>query len=254
MLTRLLSCVFLLGLVSAPVRADSAFIEIFDGTLDRQTWHIGDYTHRGKWIDTRWNPSRVSFTETGQLRLLLGPDYRTEKRFASGEVRRRPTTHYGRYEAILKAARGEGLNTGFFVYTGPWRDDPKDEIDFEFLGKDPTSVSINTFVSGESMPSRDVALGFDSTTGPNLYAFEWSPDAIRWYANGMLLFERTIQDGPLPVTPGQVYLNLWAGAGGSWMGYPDPDIEAEAQFYCVSFVPAGETARSCADMMPAFTK
>lgn len=233
-----------------PATAGSAFIDRFAQPLEENGWRISKYAHPGQWMDTRWSKGRVfQETEPNRLRIGLRPDYRTGKRFASGEIRRRKTTHHGRYEAVIQTARGAGLNTAFFLYTGPHRKDPKDEIDFEFLGKDPSKVWINIYANGDPMPGLAVDLGFDASEQPHLYAFEWSEDEIRWYADGRLLHRYARVDGPLPITPAQVYLSLWAGHPRlkGWLGFAVPETEASAYFYCVSFVPDGGAGPQCSD-------
>lgn len=232
-----------------PVKAAEAFIDRFESDLDASGWRASEYGHPGQWLDTRWAKRQLDRPEGGGLQISLEPDFRTNKGFASGEVRRKKPTHYGRYEAVLQAVRGSGLNTAFFVYTGPHRNDPKDEIDFEILGRDTTRVFVNAFVDGKKLKGTSVPLGFDAAAGQNLYALEWSADAIKWYGNGQLLYELTTADGPLPTTPGQVYLSLWAGHSSlkDWLGLADPATTGEALYTCVSFVPIGGTGAQCSD-------
>ena len=229
--------------------AGGAFIERFDTDLGASGWRVSEYTHPGEWLDTRWAARQVDRRDGEGLFLHLSPDFRSQKLFAGGEIRRRARTHYGRYEAILTAAKGSGLNTAFFTYTGPHLKTPKDEIDFEILGKDTTKVDLNAFVSGEKLQGQFAELGFDAADGPHLYAFEWTEEAIRWYADGRLLYEILAKDAKLPTTPGQVYLSLWAGHPKikGWLGFASPDTEATAQFQCVSFVPIGGTGPQCSD-------
>ena len=247
-----LAIVLLLAAPFMPLQAlsEEAFIDRFDRPVSQSGWRISEYTNPAQWIDNRWVARQVTQPAPGHLVISLNPDFRTEKTFASGELQWKRTTHYGRYEAILQAARGSGLNTAFFLYTGPHRGDPQDEIDFEFLGRDPTKVEVNIYVNGEQpMPDIAVDLGFDATQAPHLYAFEWSKEAIRWYADGRLLHEFTRTDGPLPVTPGQIYLSLLAGHPKikGWLGYASPDTKAQANFHCVSFIPLGGTGQQCSD-------
>lgn len=44
--------------------------------------------------------------------------------------------------------KADGVDTGFFMYTGPSDNDPWDEIDFEFLGYDTTKVQLNYYTDG----------------------------------------------------------------------------------------------------------
>ena len=48
---------------------------------------------------------------------------------------------HGRFEAEIKAARGSGLVTGFFLH----RDSPRQEIDVELPGGDSRSMLINVY-------------------------------------------------------------------------------------------------------------
>lgn len=229
--------------------AEGAFISRFGSEDGLSGWRTSNYTHPGRWIDTRWSPARVATLEGGGVALSLQPDAGHGKRFVSGELRRRASTHHGRYEAVLRAAAGEGLNTAFFTYTGPHRNDPHDEIDFEFLGRAPTKVWINFYQDAESMPGRPFDLGFDASAAAHLYAIEWSAEAIRWYADGRLLHEASSAEQDLPTTRSQVFLSLWSGAGG-WLGVADPRTRAEARYFCVSYVPEGGAGAQCSDDWP----
>lgn len=226
-----------------------AFIDHFETRVER-AWQLSNYAHPGEWLDTRWRPEQVAETEPGQIEVRLVPSPVPGKGFLSGELRWPETTHYGRYEVVMQAARGVGVTSNFFTYTGKHRGDPHDEINFEILGKDTTQISVNLYANGITMPGLMVPLGFDAAEAPHLYTFEWLPDRIRWYADGNLLFEFAPDDVTrLPQTPGQVYLNLWAGHPkiGAWLGNPEAETRTEAKYFCVSFQPMGEDAPQCSD-------
>ncbi|MEL6265599.1 MAG: family 16 glycosylhydrolase [Pseudomonadota bacterium] len=214
---------------------------------------VSDYSHPGRWTDTAWSRERVAQEDGAiviDLRPAEDPAAVGDKRFVSGEIRHRADVHYGRYEVVMQAAQGDGLNSAFFTYTGPHRGDPHDEIDFEFLGQDTTRVYINVFADKRKMPGESVALGFDAAAGPHLYAFEWLPDRVTWYADGRLLYQFAPEDiSRLPATPSQIYLSLWAGSPGirGWLGLADPQTTAEARYWCVSYVPLGGEGVQCSD-------
>ena len=83
---------------------------------------------------------------------------------------------YGRFEADLKPARGSGILTAFFLY----RFDPCQEIDAEFLGRDPTKLLANVYYNpGEEGDLYNygyrgtpvlVDLGFDASQDFHRYA------------------------------------------------------------------------------------
>lgn len=224
--------------------AGTGFVDRFERPPERAGWRLSNYAHKGGWLDTRWDAARVSSTRSNGLVIALAPDPTGAKAFVSGELRRKRTTHYGRYEVIMQAAAGSGLNSAFFTYTGPHRGAPHDEIDFEFLGRDTTKVALNYYVDGEAKDGAEVDLGFDAAAAPHHYAFEWSAAAIRWYVDGALVHETGPGDAPPPRTPGQIYLSLWAGSP-KWLGKAAPDAEAAAIYRCVSFTPEGEEGPGC---------
>ncbi|MEL6377495.1 MAG: family 16 glycosylhydrolase, partial [Pseudomonadota bacterium] len=75
---------------------------------------------------------------------------KVKKDFVGAEIQRRARTHYGRYEVVMRAARGNGVISSFFTYIGPYFDAPHDEVDIEFLGRDTTKLWANSFTNGRS--------------------------------------------------------------------------------------------------------
>src|SRR3546814_6849105 len=77
-----------------------------------------------------------------------------------------------------------------------------------------------------------IDLGFDASEDFHTYAFEWRPDSIRWIVDGRQVHEETGQRGPLPSTPGKIFLHAWAGKNlDGWLGrvsYPGRPLVAEA--------------------------
>lgn len=146
---------------------------------------------------------------------------------------------YGLYEVKMQAASGSGLVTSFFVYTGPKDSARQDEIDIEIFGEPgnngcpagQSTVQANYFVNGQENPKK-TCLPFDATQGSYQYAFDWRATGITWYAdanqNGVYeqseeIYKVITADGPLPVLPGKIVVNMWAGQANDlpttqWMG------------------------------------
>lgn len=229
------------ALLSAqPLGAGEAFVDVFDRPPGEPDWRISEYAHPGGWMHTRWDRESVEWRAPGALTLRLKPEESAAgngKSFASGEALRRKRTHFGRYEVVMQAAKGTGLNSAFFTYTGPHRNDPHDEIDFEFLGKDTTKVWLNYYVDGKPQIKGPFPLGFDAAEAAHHYVFEWDETSIRWYADGRLLHAIGPEDPPPPQSPQQIYLSLWAGSP-QWLGRAAPDTDARAIYHCVAFTPA----------------
>ena len=157
--------------------------------------------------------------------------------------------HYGRFDAVMKAARGDGVISAFYTYTGPVFGDPHDEIDFEFLGRDTRLLHLNYFVGGKAKLKRTVELPFDASQDFHLYTIEWRPGEIVWSIDGEELFRVNGDPADLPRHPGKVITEIWAAKDlKKWAGVLDPaELPAIAFVRCVSWRPFGSGAPACAD-------
>ncbi|MEM7188769.1 MAG: family 16 glycosylhydrolase [Pseudomonadota bacterium] len=248
MRTLLMASTLVSLLIATPciAESDNAFQESFTGGTEG--WHVARHRGTHPWFDTDWSADQVVMNKG--LSLGLSPQIGQLKRFVGGSVRRLQTTGFGRYEAVMQPARGAGLITGFFTYTGPHYGTRHDEIDIEFLGKDTTRIHLAIFVDGV-LTNRFIDLGFDAADAPHHYAFDWRPDVVRWYVDGQLLHEISAADQPLPTIPGHVFANIWAAdpeiAG--WADLADPDLSGVSQVFCLSFTPLADLGSS-ADTLP----
>jgi hypothetical protein len=153
----------------------------------------------------------------------------------------RPFGH-GRFEAEIKAARGSGLITGFFLH----RDAPRQEIDIEIVGADPSRMLANVFFNpgddGMAMgfgyrgsPCR-IDLGFDATADFHLYAIDWRPDRVAWLVDDKVVHDRVGWDPtPIPHLGMRLHANLWAPRSEELAGRIDRQVlPAAAVFRNVS--------------------
>ncbi|MEM9350929.1 MAG: family 16 glycosylhydrolase [Pseudomonadota bacterium] len=214
--------------------AAGRFSDGFD-TLDERFWHRAHYRFSHPDFDNDWDASLAQAGD-GLVLSLLPQD--GENRFVGASIRRQETTHFGRYEAVLTAAKGPGIITGFFLYTGPAYGTRHDEIDWEIFGKDTTTAQVAWWRDGE-LRSQKIDLGFDAAQGPNLYAIDWAPDRIRWYVNGALVFET--REG-VPEMPQRLFANVWAvdRSLASWAGEAPAGHSTRAKAYRLSHAPAPE--------------
>lgn len=152
---------------------------------------------------------------------------------------------HGRIEAEIRAAPGSGLITGFFLH----RDAPRQEIDIEFAGADPTRMLANVYFNpgddGTAMtfgyrgsPCR-IDLGFDATADFHLYAIDWRPDRVAWLVDGKIVHERVGWDPtPIPHLSMRIHANLWAPRSEELAGRIDKrTLPASAAFRNVSIRP-----------------
>lgn len=209
------------------------FVERFK-RVDVKDWSIADYQFTHPHFDTDWSKGQVAIK--AGLELSLTPQSGKENRFKGASVRRHSKTSYGRYEAVIQPARGAGVVTGFFTYTGPYYGDRHDEIDIEFLGKNTRQIHLATFVDGK-LWNKFIDLGFDASDRPRRYAFEWFPDRIVWSVEGRVIYVKQSSEGSIPQKPGMLFANIWAADPSikSWSGVGDKNLEARAKFQEIRF-------------------
>jgi GR25 family glycosyltransferase involved in LPS biosynthesis len=179
--------------------------------------------------------------ETG-VDLTLSNDTVRGRPYRSGAFASVAPFAYGRFEAEIKAAAGAGLITGFFLH----RDTPRQEIDIEFIGDDPTRMLANVYFNpgdaGSIMafgyrgsPCR-IRLGFDATLDFHHYAIEWRPEGITWLVDGRIVHTRGgWEPTPIPHLPMHLHGNLWAPRSRELAGrIIDRHLPATATFRNVS--------------------
>ena len=163
------------------------------------------------------------------LTLQASPEPQLSRLYRSGALASPSGYQHGRFEAEIRAAKGNGLVTGFFLH----RANPRQEIDFEITGDDPTSVLLNVYFNpgdaGTSAaygyrgsPCR-IFLGFDASAEFHRYTIEWRPDSITWAVDGTVIHRRGSWDPtPIPHLPMKLHCNLWAPRSRELAGQIEP--------------------------------
>lgn len=215
------------------------FIERFGDSSLSEHWFISDGWDNGRHMDNDWRKSQLSLDQTGlTLTLEKAPDGHP-KPMVSAEVRTLPFYRYGYFEARMKVPKGSGLVTGMFTYAHIDGDVRSNEIDIEILGKDTRTLEATIHQNGKSSLKR-VRLPFDSADGFHSLGFDWQPEAVRWYADGQLIFEET---GPAVaglVRPQQLIFDLWGSSElREWVGPFDQSKGPwKLEIACVAYEPA----------------
>jgi endo-1,3-1,4-beta-glycanase ExoK len=235
---------------------DSAsFFEPFDA-VSPERWFISNGWTNGAHQNCTWSAKNFRVAE-GALELILRkngdgdapPEKAAEARlFSCAELQTHKTYGYGTYEFRASAAAAPGLVSAFFTYVGPTpsAQNPHDEIDFEFLGRDKQAVQLNYFGAGQGHHELMAPLGFDASQTMANYAFEWQPGSIRWFINGTIVHEaKSEADKPFPKTPGKIYLSLWGSDTlEAWLGkFAYPGKPLVARFDWLAFTKIGESCR-----------
>ncbi len=210
--------------------AMTAATPFFTGLVETFPGNLASFSREGLVYDKYGAQLVVSKTAAGNRPYRSGA-------FASADL-----FQHGRFEAEIKAARGSGLVTGFFLH----RDSPRQEIDVELPGGDSQSMLVNVYFNPgddgaaigfgyRGSPCR-IDLGFDTTLEFHLYAIDWRPGRIAWSVDGRIVHERVGWDPtPLPHLPMCLYANLWAPRSEEIAGRIDEDaLPATAAFRNVS--------------------
>jgi hypothetical protein len=125
---------------------------------------------------------------------------------------------YGRAEASIRFAAGDGVVSTFFL----WKDGSEqggafwNELDFEKVGADCRMKTNALYGRPGTNHSQDATLSADPCNGFHTYAFEWTPEAIVWFvddvevrretgATAMAFADNASESGM------QIRFNIWPG-------------------------------------------
>lgn len=158
--------------------------------------------------------------------------------FRSGALASRQRFLHGFFEIEMRAARGPGLVTGFFLH----RSAPRQEIDVEVMGNNLRRVLLNVYFNpGDEGATLDygyrgsphaIDLGFDASEAFHRYGIEWLPDRIRWFIDGTLVHERGSWDPtPIPHLPMALHANLWAPRSIELAGAADAALQRATAYF-----------------------
>ena len=207
------------------------FADFRTGQLSQHFYPANGWTN-GFPFDCVWRADNV-FIADNAMNLRIDTDSSSEHTYSAGEYRSVEYYHYGYYEVSMKPIKNIGVVSSFFTYTGPYDNDPWDEIDIEFVGKDTTRVQFNYYTDGKGGNEFMYELGFDASESFNTYGFDWQPDKITWYVNGVEVHSATEN---LPVTPGKIMMNVWPGTGvDGWLGRYDGTTPLTAEYQWLTY-------------------
>jgi beta-glucanase (GH16 family) len=231
---------------SPPPQPGATLASLFDelDKLDEGLWRLSNGYANGTLFRCGWRKDNAIFSG-GRLALRVDdercPGDCSGRPYASGELQSKHKYGYGRYEARMKPAKLNGAMTGsIFTYN----DQPQDEIDIEFIGKNPTIFQTNYFTSGVGQHGSDVQLGYDATESFPDYAFEWRPSSITWFVDGKPVHREDGSRGALPSAAGTFILNVWPGnTVDGWLGPLQYSKPVQAEYEWVRFTPLTELTK-----------
>jgi len=154
---------------------------------------------------------------------------------SSAELYQNASYAYGRFEARIRFAAGEGVISSFFL----WKPGSEvagtfwNELDFEKLGAD-CRMQTNPLYGAPVTDHGQIATGVGDLCGEyHTYAFEWTPTYIAWQIDGVEIrreagevataFAQNAASGM------QIHFNLWPGDA-TFGGNFDPAILPVQQY------------------------
>ena len=168
---------------------------------------------------------RAPLTLAALLLGVLAP--RAASAVQSAELYRTQAYLYGRFEARVQFAPGEGVVSSFFL----WKDGSSsttswNELDFE---KTNATCRLQTNIwTGTGTQSAEIDTpAFNICAGYHTYAFEWTPDYIAWFIDDNQIRKVTgasVAEYTQNAAKGMaMHFNVWVG-NASFGGTLDPSI------------------------------
>ncbi len=173
----------------------------------------------------RLAPSRTGLTLAILVGMALAP--RAASAVQSSELYRTQANFYGRFEARIRFAPGEGVVSSFFL----WKDGSSsttswNELDFEKIN---STCKLQTNIwTGKGTQSQQIDTpSFNICSDYHTYAFEWTPDYIAWSIDGMQIRKVTgssVTEYTQNASQGMtIHFNTWEG-NSTFGGTLDPSI------------------------------
>jgi beta-glucanase (GH16 family) len=203
-----------------------AWQDDFD-SIDGSAWQLQTFTWEGNQAQFSTQNASVS---NGVLTIsLTAAPSGSEKPYLGVEMRSVRTLAYGKVSARMRFAKGSGVVSSLVLFYTPYPNCDWNEIDIEHLGKSSNSSQLNAMVyTGTPNPScttsvtptqdpQVVNLGFDAETDFHTYDIEWTPEGVKYFADGALLRTWTANIALLRL-PANILLTIWASNAPDWAG------------------------------------
>jgi len=126
---------------------------------------------------------------------------------------------WGHVDIVMQAAPGQGIISSFILIS-----DDLDEIDWEFLGGNDTTIENNWYGWGNTSQMNAHWIPFaNASEGYHTYSIDWTQERLQWLVDGNVVRTLPYAAAPeYPQTPMQVRFGIWA-AGSA--GEPQGTIE-----------------------------
>jgi Glycosyl hydrolases family 16 len=179
-------------------------------------WNKTGISSDGK-IWKKQNQGKIDWSEDAK-----GATFTIERSGDSPMVQSKFYMLFGRFEVIMKAAKGKGI-----VSSAILQSEALDEIDWEFLGTNTTHALTNYFGKGNTTSfdrGKEYAMEAPQDKFHN-YTIDWTKDRIQWWLDDKMLRELVPADAlngkNYPQTPMNIRMGIWAGGD---VAHNDPGV------------------------------
>ena len=157
---------------------------------------------------------------------------------STGSIRTDDSYLYGRFEVRMKSSDGDGIVSSFFTYNTDWENNLGNlnwnEIDIEMTGNRDNSVQFTTHHPGSPNSwsyGEIIDVGYNPHTEFHDYAFEWTPNSIKWFIDNQLVYEQSesiVDDLNLSQ---KIIMNIWPAIWEDWVGEWDEGDTPKHSYY-----------------------
>jgi len=170
------------------------------------------------WIDLSGTNGKGTVIGPDGLELLLSPPKKGQKYAYATTLTSAYKMQYGTVVAEMKTNETPGFVNAFIMMS-----QAGDEIDWEFVGKEPTSGQSNFYFQGYKFygvnSGKHTIKGAANATF-HQYGFHWSPTVIQWSINGVVIRTAKKADSwnpcdkkyHFPYQAGNIQLGVWDGS------------------------------------------
>jgi len=156
----------------------------------------------------------------------------------SGQLNTDESYLYGRFEVRMKSASGDGLVSSFFTYNTNWSNGlgnlNVNEIDIEMTGNRDSSVQFTTHHPGDPNSwsyGEIIDVEFNPHLGFHDYAFEWTPNSIKWFVNNVEVYMQPLSIVDDLNLSQKIMMNLWSAIWEDWVGEWDNQDTPKHSYY-----------------------
>ena len=190
------------------------FLQTFDSAADLDAaWTLSSWANDNR----AHSPANVK-VNNGILELTLSATAPGAKPMCAEVASRRRDFFHGTYRASIKMSKVPGAVVGWFTYLG----NPLNEIDVEFLTRDPRKAHFTLHHIRTGVDHATPEMPFDPSEAFHEYRFDWYADRVEYYVDGKQYATLTKE---VPDTPSRLMLNHWSGNIPAWGG-PAPTEDA----------------------------